>query len=348
MDSGSLSPETEHLLYDTVMDRNPTINGYTLRAIVDEVRHYAGFTNKAPISGVSQFFDPSDPIHGPGDDGAVVEVDGHQIIVCGEALSPPFVAADPHGAGIAAVLANVNDVAAMGGVPRGIVNTVVGPAETTSEVMRGMVDAAAMYEVPIVGGHLTQQPGPTSVSAFAVGHAERLLSMANVRPGQTILFACFLDGHMRTDFPFFTSIEQQAHRFAADIRVPATVASSGAASAAKDVSMAGALGSLAMLLEFSGLGGRVDLDRLPTPADTDFLKWLISFPSYAFWLTAEPDVAQRCIDIFTEHDLVCAAVGVVASGPSLQIAFGDEQAELIDFDREVVTGLWSEHAASSQ
>ncbi len=333
--------ESYRLLYDTSMDCNPTINGYTLQAIADEVRQYAGFKNKAPISAVRHFFDPSDPIHGPGDDGAVVDVDGHQIVVCGEALSPPFVASDPHGAGIAAVLANVNDVAAMGGVPRAIVNTVVGPAETTSEVMRGMVDAANMYQVPIVGGHLTEQPGPTSVSAFAIGHAERVLSMANVRPGQTILFACYLDGHMRADFPFFTSIDNQAHRFAADIRVLAAVAASGAASAAKDVSMAGALGSLAMLLEFTGLGGRVDLERMPTPADTDFLRWLISFPSYAFWLTAEPEQASRCIDIFTENDLVCVAVGEISSGSSLQLEGGGGRTELIDFGHEWVTGLWN-------
>ena len=52
---------------------------------------------------------------GPGDDGAVVEIlGGRSVVVCGEAIHPPFVAADPHGAGMAAVLANVNDLAAMG------------------------------------------------------------------------------------------------------------------------------------------------------------------------------------------------------------------------------------------
>ena len=39
--------------------------------------------------------------------------------VCGEAISPPFVAADPFGAGAAAVVTNVSDVRAMGGRPLG-------------------------------------------------------------------------------------------------------------------------------------------------------------------------------------------------------------------------------------
>ena len=316
------------------------IHGYSLATIAEEVRRYGGFTNKLPISQVRDYFDPTDPVHGPGDDGAIVHAGDQQIVVCGEALSPPFVEGDPHGAGIAAVLANVNDVAAMGGIPLGIVNTVVGPKETAGEVMRGMVDASEMYDVPIVGGHTTQQDGPTSVSAFAVGHAEGVLSMANVAPGQTVLFASFLDGVMREDFPFFTSIDNQANRFAQDVRVPAKVAAAGAAVSAKDVSMAGALGSLAMLLEFKGLGASIDLSAMPTPADTDFLKWMICFPSYAFWLTAEPDQAQNCIDIFEANDLTCAAVGSVSNDSILRITHKDEEAQLIDFSTEAVTGLW--------
>ncbi len=316
------------------------IHGYTLGEIVAAVREHAGFTNKAPISAVGSWFDTSDPVHGPGDDGAVVEVDGRNIIACGEALAPPFVAADPYGAGVAAVLANVNDVAAMGGVPLGIVNTVVGPRETIGEVMRGMVDAARMYDVPVIGGHLTERPGDTSLSAFAVGSANRVLSMVNVRPGQIVLFACFLDGTMRADFPFFTSIPQQTHRFAADVRTVAAVADAGAAVSAKDVSMAGALGSLAMLLEFTRHGCDIDLSAMPTPDGTDFARWLVAFPSYAFWLTAEADTADQCIDIFTRADLTCAAVGSVTDGSAVVLCAGDEHVELIDLATESVTGLW--------
>jgi uncharacterized protein len=323
------------------MTQSAAIHGYEIEAIVAAVREHAGFTNKQPISTVRTYFDTSDPVHGPGDDGAIVEVDGRHVVACGEALSPPFVGADPYGAGIAAVLANVNDVAAMGGVPLGIVNTVVGPAATTQEVMRGMRDAAVMYNVPIIGGHLTERPGETSVSAFAVGHAVEVLSMANVRPGQVVLFACFLDGVMRSDFPFFTSIAQQTERFAADVRVLAAVAASGAAVAAKDVSMAGALGSLAMLLEFRACGANVDLEKMPIPADTDFVRWLISFPSYAFWLTAEPETAQACIEQFAAADLVCVAVGEVSNGSSLTLSVGSDRRELIDLATESVTGLWA-------
>lgn len=317
------------------------VRGYSLDEIVNQVRLYAGVSGKGPIAAVSAVIDVSDPIHGPGDDGAIVEVGDHHVVVCGEALSPPFVAADPYGAGIAAVLANVNDVAAMGGVPLAIVNTLVGPAEVTAEVMRGMVDASSMYDVPIVGGHLTERPGDTSVSAFAVGDARGVLSMANVAQGQTILFACFLDGEMRTDFPFFRSIDQQAHRFAADVRVFAEVGKAGVAVSAKDVSMAGSIGSLAMLLEFRALGADIDLDLLPVPEDTDLLDWLVCFPSYAFWLTCEPDTAEACRNIFHEADLHCEVVGTVTADTVIRLTGGGDQVDLLDFESDSITGLWN-------
>jgi AIR synthase related protein, N-terminal domain len=56
---------------------------------------------------------------------------------CGEAIFPPFVAADPHGAGFAAVLTNVNDLAAIGAEPLGIVDTVVASGALAREVLAG-------------------------------------------------------------------------------------------------------------------------------------------------------------------------------------------------------------------
>lgn len=317
------------------------VSNLFLDDVVTAVRRHTGLTGKQVLAAVRQFVDISDPVHGPGDDGAIVEIGGHNIVACGEAISPPFIGADPYGAGVAAVLANVNDVAAMGGVPLGIVNTLVGPREITSEVMRGMSDAAAMYAVPIIGGHLTERDGETSLSAFAIGNAERVLSMANVRPGQALLFACSLAGEMRPDFPFFTSIERQRSTLARDVRLLAKLATTRVAVAAKDVSMAGALGSLAMLLEFTRYGATVDMQRLPMPPNTDPLRWLVSFPTYAFWLTAAPDSVADCIAVFESNGLICAHVGEIGEGGEVVLVDGVCRRTLLDLATESVTGLWA-------
>lgn len=322
------------------MHSSPTQGDRFLAAVVDAVRQHNGLTGKQVISAARQFVDASDPVHGPGDDGAIVEIDGRLVVVCGEAISPPFVRADPFGAGIAAVLANVNDVAAMGGVPSGIVNTVVGPRGLATEVLRGMAHAARMYEVPIIGGHLTECDGDVSLSAFAIGHAQRVLSMANVGAGQALLFACSLDGAMRRDFPFFSTLERQGPTFARDVRLLAALAADGRALAAKDVSMAGPLGSLAMLLEFTRCGARVDMRKLPMPSGVDPLRWLVAFPTYAFWLTTEPATKAACVSAFEAYGLVCADVGEVVDGGRLTLTDGEHRRTLIDLSHESVTGLW--------
>lgn len=312
-----------------------------LDSVVNEVRNYTGVTGKQTISRARQFVQPGDPIHGPGDDGAIVEVAGHQVVACGEAISPIFVNGDPYGAGIAAILANVNDVAAMGGIPRGIVNTVTGPKNGIDDVMRGMSDAAKMYDVPIIGGHLTESEGENSLSAFAIGHAEQVLTMANVRPGQALLFVCSLEGEMRSDFPFFTTLKRQGPTLARDVRLFSQAAAEGAAVAGKDVSMAGSLGSLAMLLEYTRCGAEVDMRKHPMPADTDPLRWLISFPTFAFWLTAEPERIADCVEIFESKDLICAHVGNVTENGAVVLLDGEHRRTLLDLTSESITGLWA-------
>lgn len=311
-----------------------------LDTIVDAVRAYAGVTGKKAINGASRFVIADDPIHGPGDDGAVVDVDGKQVVGCGEAILPAFFQNDPYGAGIAAVLANVNDVAAMGGIPRGIINTVVGPKETTDVAMQGIQDAADMYDVPIIGGHLTQSAGTYALSAFALGHAQKVLSMAHIKPGMALLFVGCLNGRMRDDFPFFTSLDTQGPTLARDVRLLAQAAASGAAVAAKDVSMAGSLGSLAMLLEYSRCGAQLDMANHPMPQGVDPARWLISFPTYAFWLATEHDRIADCVNLFEAHGLACAHVGDTTANPEIVLNQSGKSRTLIDFSHESVTGLW--------
>ncbi|MGH9037976.1 MAG: AIR synthase related protein, partial [Acidimicrobiia bacterium] len=99
----------------------------TLDTVVAAVRAHPGLRNKAPIAMVAEVFGAGDWLAGPGDDGAVVIDGGATLVVGGEAIWPPFLEADPFGAGVAAVLANVNDLAAMGARPLAVVDTVTGP-----------------------------------------------------------------------------------------------------------------------------------------------------------------------------------------------------------------------------
>ena len=110
--------------------------------------------------------------------------------------------------------------------------------------------AAGLYDVPIVGGHLTHSADRLALSAFAVGRCPGppLAATRCGRASASALLGC-LEGKMRPDFPFFPSFDERGDRLAGDVRLLADLAGDGAVEAAKDVSMAGLFGSLAMLLE---------------------------------------------------------------------------------------------------
>ncbi|MDD7938297.1 AIR synthase related protein [Actinomycetospora lutea] len=310
-----------------------------LHALARRVATHPGTRGKAAIGLVSEVFGGADWLRGPGDDGAVVETGGGRVVACGEALWPPFVARDPWGAGFAAVLTNVNDVAAMGAEPLGIVNTVSASEGHARAALEGMRHACALFDVPVLGGHLTSHDGEPSISAFALGAVDQPLSVTRVAPGQGLVVAAALDGTMRPDFPFFPAFEQRGGRCAGDVRVLAALARRGAAVAAKDVSMAGLVGSLAMLLEWGTFGVEVDLDAVPTPAGVDLGDWLTCFPSFCFLLCVPPGREADAVGPFRARGLEAAVVGRIDETGRVRLRRGDEVADAFDLTREGVTRL---------
>lgn len=311
----------------------------SLDDLVAALRAAPGLRGKAAIGLVSEVLGGSDWRGGPGDDGAVVEAFGGSVVACGEAMWPPFVRADPDGAGFAAVLTNVNDLAAMGAVPLGIVDTIVAREDVARAVLEGMRRACALFGVPVVGGHLTAHDGEPAVSAFGIGAATHPLSVTRMRAGQRLVAAYALDGEMRPDFPFFPAFARRGDRCAGDVRLLAEVAAAGSCVAAKDVSMAGFAGSLAMLLEHGRFGVTVDLDALPVPDGVDLVPWLTCFPSFGFLLCAPPGREDELVAAFTAHDLSAAVVGELDGSGVLALRRGDETAAVLDLRTESVTGL---------
>jgi selenophosphate synthetase-related protein len=305
------------------------------------VRALPGLRAKAPIALVADVFGASDWQAGPGDDGAVIAAGAETVVVGGEAMLPAFVQADPFAAGVAAMLTNVNDLAAMGAEPLALVDTIAASEPVARRALEGLRHASGLYRVPVVGGHLTIHDGPPALSAFGVGRASTgaVLSVRNAAAGQSLLFAGCIEGTMRPDFPFFGSFDARGGELAGDVRTLASVAASGAAVAAKDVSMAGILGSLGMLLEPHRLGVTVDLGALPRPDGVALVDWLGCFPCLAFLLCAPPEREKDCIAAFHQRGLVAEVVGTLDDSGLLQITAGGETATVLDVRTEPVTGL---------
>ena len=292
---------------------------------------------KSEISLISEVLPPGNWFSGPGDDGAALTLGGTTIITCGEAIYPPLVERDPYGAGVAAVLANVNDVAAMGGEPLAIVDTIVAPREHARRILEGMRWAADLYRVPIVGGHYTPSTGAPSLSAFALGEADAVLSLTHARPGQDLVVAVCDEGTMREDFPFFRSFDERGLQLADDVRLLPRIAREGLAAAAKDISMAGLVGSLAMLLEWGGLGVEVDIRAVPAPAHVPLERWFNCFPCYGFLLTCEVAMTEACVEVFTQAGLAAARVGTLDSTGIIRLRDADVVVDVLQVER--TTGI---------
>src|SRR5260370_7813121 len=79
-----------------------------LPGLIERIRTSPGVRGKSAIGMVSEIFQSTDWLAGPGDDGAVVRDGGLSLVVGGEAILPSFVAADPPAAGIAPLTPNLN------------------------------------------------------------------------------------------------------------------------------------------------------------------------------------------------------------------------------------------------
>lgn len=322
-----------------------------LDGLAEYLARHSALRAKAKIELVSEVLGGGSWLHGPGDDGAVLRMPsqtggraaeapaGRQVVACGEALLPAFVESDPFGAGLAAVLANVNDLAAMGATPVAIVDTIVASEQAAREVLRGLQAGSQMYAVPLVGGHLTVHDGPPALSAFGVGEASAVLSSTHVRAGQQLIVAGCTQGSMRADFPFFRSFDERGDQLAGDVRTLPALAASGAVVAAKDVSMAGLVGSLAMLLEWSQLGATVDLDVLPRPYGVSLGDWLTCFPALVFLLCAPPDRAVEALEVLHARGLQAAPVAQIDDSGLLRVTSGGHSATVLDLRDTPVTGL---------
>ncbi|MFM2342448.1 MAG: hypothetical protein RLZZ592_2101 [Pseudomonadota bacterium] len=330
--------------------------------LAEALRAGRGFAHKRDIAEVMDHLaqrQGAQPVRaaqsGNGDDCAVLPTpqgEGHLLLAI-EGMTPDFVAANPWFAGYSAVVVNLSDVYAMGGRPLALVDALwslpEGPVEA---LLDGMSCAARRYRVPLVGGHSNLRSDRSLLAVAVLGHARRLISSFEARPGDRLLMAVDLRGAYEEPFPFWNaSTRAPEERLREDLEVLPLLAEAGLCRAGKDISMAGALGSALMLLECSGVGARIDLDALPRPpgiaTPAEFLRWLQAFPSYGFVLSVAPDQVAEVLARFHARGLACAAIGQVDADPQVHIRSGGREALLWNLAAEpFITTREQPHAST--
>jgi putative N-acetyltransferase (TIGR04045 family) len=218
-----------------------------------------------------------------GDDG--VPVPGGDVVAACDAIIPSMVERDPEWAGWCSVLVNLNDLTAMGATPTGLLDAVGAPTRSLLvRIVRGIAKASAAWGVPVLGGH-SQLGVPAALAVTALGRTTDPVRAGGGSVGDTLRLTADVTGGWRPGY-HGRQWDSSSTRSGADLTRLAGLIAQQRPRAAKDVSMAGLVGTAGMLAEASGTGAELDVARIPRPAKADMGQWLTCFPGYAM-LTAD-------------------------------------------------------------
>ena len=255
---------------------------------VDRVARLAQRT-KAPLGPLlAPFLDRTTGLGGAGyrgDDAAPVP--GSDLVAASDAILPSMVERDPTWAGWCAVLVNLNDLAAMGAAPVALLDSLgARDASFATRVVRGIAEAARAWDVPVVGGH-TQLGVPAALSVTALGRSADPVPGGGGRPGHAVTLTADLGGGWRPGYSG-AQWDSTSDRTTAELQALGSFVARSRPAAAKDVSMAGVVGTLGMLAEASGCGAVLDVADVPTPVGATTGDWLTCFPGFAMITSDRP------------------------------------------------------------
>ncbi len=313
-----------------------------MRWPIDRVQALAERT-KAPLVDLLDPFGaawgaaPTTSLGGPGfvgDDGAPVP-DSDVIAAC-DAILPAMVQRDPEWAGWCGVLVNVNDLAAMGADPIGLLDAVAGPdLDVVRRTIRGLRSAAEAWGVPILGGH-TQLGVPAALAVTALGRTAAPVPGGGGRRHDDLSLTVDVTGGWRAG-AVGAQWDSTSSRTGEELRAMGRLVRDAAPRAAKDVSMAGVVGTAGMLAEASGCGAEIDVAGVPAPADAAMGDWLTCFPGFGMLTADAPGECRMGLAPRGPALTETAAVGRLTAAAGVRLLWPD--GERTTALRGPVTGL---------
>ncbi len=329
----------------------PSSAHYLLQVMRDALCNTPELSAKMDIQSVATIVQGKsndvDPYSLPGDDcAAISQGNGYQLLAM-EGMLPVFVKQDPWNAGWSAVMANISDIAAMGGRASAVVNSYWHHDRAGSDqILKGIRKACEVFGVILAGGHTslaaTNQPG---LAVAALGFATHLLSCHHVRPGQQLYMAVDVKGQWHGDNPYWNVVTGKSReQIRAMWNLLPELAESGLITAAKDISNGGVLGTLLMMLELNRYGAIINLNEIPRPeGQVDIIRWLKAFQSFGFILSGDPQHTRDVEQHFSVQGIRCKPIGIVTEQPSVVLKYildrDEANLEFWNFAEQSFTGM---------
>ena len=318
-----------------------------LERLVSEVQDYWGLRRKQPIGKLVNIlrrdgFQCPHVLSSIGEDAAAIDLGGQNLILLTtDAIVPELAASNPHVAGYAAIMVNVNDIYAAAGRPIvAMVNVAFTAMEVGVQMMQGICEAGRKFRVQVVRGHTTPDAPTNGVSASICGVVGRedYVSAGGAQNGDSLILAVDLEGRPSPNYQYgwdttvLKSSEAVLHRYEA-MRV---LGAKKLLHASKDLSNGGIIGTLLLLLEYARRGATVDLASVPCPPGMDLTSWLKMYISTGYVVTSDPKQARKVLDVFRLHDLTAAVIGSVDNSLKTVLRLGGEVRQIFDFAHDSI------------
>lgn len=324
-----------------------------LKYLITSIRNYEGITRKNMIKGVTGFLKETYNIAGKtvlgfGDDASAIDIGNQQLLLLAtDGMWGKLMEADPWWAGYCSVLVNVNDIAAMGGIPTGMTNVLsVQDNETCKEIMEGINDGVQKYGVPMVGGHLHPDTPYNALDVAITGLVARddVITSGGARAGDQVIVGMDLDGKPHEKFPmnWDTTTFKSPELVQDQILAMNRIAQRHLVTAGKDISNPGTLGTLGMLLEASDVGASIELENIPRNESMDWDSWLKIYPGSGFVLTAAQENVAECMKLLEEVNITSNVVGEIIQDKVFYLAYEGEKEVLFNFNKDRIMGVKQE------
>ncbi|MEM1984942.1 MAG: AIR synthase related protein [Candidatus Korarchaeum sp.] len=308
----------------------------TLTEIISELREYPGLLRKRAAGKfrdlVGEFF---------GEDAGFFDLGDFEVVFTIDGIWHKVLDIDLYWGGFISILVNVHDIYAMGARPKFAVDVISAKDDESLHIMKeGIFDAIKVYKVKILKGHVHPDAPYNSIDVAMIGLARKgfLIKSNTAREGDNIIVAVDTKGRPHEKIPYnFDSTKKDPEVLIRQLESMVYLAENRLVSAGKDLSNAGIIGTIGMMLEVSKKGGFVDIGEIPAPEGVELIQWLKSYPGCGFCVTTEHP--EEVVNLFRSHGLEANVVGRVDSSRKFSLKYGPDKKIFCDFNEESILGI---------
>ena len=307
-----------------------------LTHVLKTLKEFKGITRKSVLG---NFF----PILGENafDDAGMLKVKDTQIVVSTDGIVEDLVNDDPWLAGFYSIVVNVNDVVAKGAFPIGYACVVSSNSiKTLKEMAEGIRFGLDKYRLRFLKAHTHPDTSFNGIDATVVGVAEAtFLPSTAAKVENDIVLAVDLDGKSGVKGwvkTFDSVMSKSSAEISERLNAVIDVAQKELATASRDVSGPGIVGTVAMLCESSRVGAIINLESIPKPEKIELANWLITYPALGFVFTTNK--TEKCLAILKKHGFTANVIGKILEPPKIYVSYYGNTETFMDLNKRSIFG----------